>query len=75
MIRSLRSVSALVMILMSLACSHTPQPSTTAASPVKVAETKAALRDLWLGHVLGIRNMAVATMIRIQQPGMPPKRP
>jgi hypothetical protein len=27
-----------------------------------VAETKAVLRDLWLGHILSIRNVAVATM-------------
>lgn len=33
-----------------------------AASPMKVAETKALLRDLWLGHILSIRNVAVATM-------------
>lgn len=59
--RSLRSLSVLAFILMSMACT-TPQPPTTTASPAKVADTKAALRDLWLGHILGIRNVAVATM-------------
>jgi hypothetical protein len=46
---------------MSVACT-TPQVSVTPASPAKVADTKAVLRDLWLGHILGIRNVAVATM-------------
>lgn len=61
MVRSFRSLSVLVLILMSVACT-TPQPSVATASPTKVADTKAALRDLWLGHILGIRNVAVATM-------------
>ncbi|HEX7767469.1 MAG TPA: hypothetical protein VF443_12200 [Nitrospira sp.] len=61
MVRSFRSLSVLVLILMSVACT-TPQTSVSTASPAKVADTKAALRDLWLGHILGIRNVAVATM-------------
>ena len=61
MVRSLRSVSILALVLMSVACT-TPQVSVTPASPAKVADTKAVLRDLWLGHILGIRNVAVATM-------------
>lgn len=61
MVRSFRSLSVLVLILMSVACT-TPQTSVATASPTKVADTKAALRDLWLGHILGIRNVAVATM-------------
>ena len=60
MIRSLRSVFALV--LASAACASTSQPVPTVTVPIKVAETKAVLRDLWLGHILGIRNVAVATM-------------
>jgi hypothetical protein len=32
------------------------------ATPSKVAATDAALRDLWLGHILGIRDVAVATI-------------
>ena len=61
MVRSLRSLSLLALMLMSVACT-TPQTSVATASPAKVADTKAALRDLWLGHILGIRNVAVATM-------------
>ena len=59
--RLLRSLPVLVLVLMSVACT-TPQASVSTASPAKVADTKAALRDLWLGHILGIRNVAVATM-------------
>ncbi|MEQ1793548.1 MAG: hypothetical protein ABL970_05080 [Nitrospira sp.] len=59
--RTLRSLSVLALILMSVACTA-PQTQATTASPTKVADTKAALRDLWLGHILGIRNVAVATM-------------
>ena len=62
MIRSLRSVSALVLVLASVACASASQPAPTVTAPIKVAETKAVLRDLWLGHILGIRNVAVATM-------------
>jgi hypothetical protein len=61
MVRSFRSLFVLGFILISVACT-TPQTSVTTASPAKVADTKAALRDLWLGHILGIRNVAVATM-------------
>lgn len=59
--RTLQSLSVLALILMSVACT-TPQTQATTASPAKVADTKAALRDLWLGHILGIRNVAVATI-------------
>jgi hypothetical protein len=63
MTRVLLSCSALVLILASAACSHSPQPAASLeASSGKVADTKAALRDLWLGHILTIRNVAVATM-------------
>lgn len=31
------------------------------ANPAKVDATKAALRDLWLGHVFWVRNVVVAT--------------
>ena len=47
MVRSLGSISVIALILISVACT-TPQASVTAASPAKVADTKAALRDLWL---------------------------
>ena len=63
----IRALSVLVLTLSPIACAHSADsPSTatsqTAAHPVKVAETKAVLRDLWLGHILSIRNVAVATM-------------
>ena len=63
MTRVTRSLSALVLVLMSVACTHSPQAATPSATPsAKVADTRAALRDLWLGHILAIRNVAVATM-------------
>lgn len=62
MIRSRYSVPVLVLALSLTACTHTSQPAAGAASPGKVAETKVVLRDLWLGHILAIRNVAVATM-------------
>jgi hypothetical protein len=62
MIRLRYSVPALVLIISLAGCTHSPQAASSAASPAKVAETKAVLRDLWLGHILGIRNVAVATM-------------
>lgn len=62
MIRSRYSVPVLVLALSLAACTHTSQPAASAALPAKVAETKEVLRDLWLGHILAIRNVAVATM-------------
>ena len=63
-----RACSVLMLTLSPIACAHstdspaaTVSPSAT-AHPAKVAETKAVLRDLWLGHILSIRNVAVATM-------------
>lgn len=63
-----RALPVLMLTLSPIACAHstespaaTVSPSAT-AHPVKVAETKAVLRDLWLGHILSIRNVAVATM-------------
>ncbi|MBP6607847.1 MAG: hypothetical protein KA240_19375 [Nitrospira sp.] len=63
-----RVLPVFLLTLSSIACAHsadspaaTVSPSTT-AHLVKVAETKAVLRDLWLGHILSIRNVAVATM-------------
>jgi hypothetical protein len=32
------------------------------ALPAKAAQTRAALRDLWVGHVFWVRNVAVATL-------------
>ena len=61
MVRLLHSLSVFVITLMSVACT-TPQTFVATASPAKVADAKAVQRDLWLGHILGIRNVAVATM-------------
>jgi hypothetical protein len=54
-----------VVLLSPVACAHSANGTTASASqanPVKVADTKAVVRDLWLGHILSIRNVAVATM-------------
>jgi len=64
----IRALSVLVLTVSPIACAHsadssaTATPQAAAAHPIKVAETKAVLRDLWLGHILSIRNVAVATM-------------
>ena len=68
MSRSLHSLCVLILILSTTACAHAADsrpavaPAGTTASAAKVADTKAVLRDLWLGHILSIRNVAVATM-------------
>ena len=60
-----RALPLFVLLLSPIACAHsadspmTSAPKVAQASPVKVAETKMVLRDLWLGHVLSIRNVAV----------------
>ena len=63
----MHACSVFVLTLATTACAHTtdspaPAASSEAAHPAKVSETKAVLRDLWLGHILSIRNVAVATM-------------
>lgn len=63
----IHACSVLMLSLATVACAHTtdaPTPATSQAvgHQAKVAETKAVLRDLWLGHILSIRNVAVATM-------------
>jgi hypothetical protein len=63
----IHACSVLMLTLATTACAHTlevPPPAASQATghPATVAETKAALRDLWLGHILSIRNVAVATM-------------
>lgn len=37
-------------------------PQNAATVPVKIAQTKAALRDLWLGHVFWVRNVVDARL-------------
>jgi hypothetical protein len=36
-------------------------PASPTAVPVKLADTRAALRDLWIGHVFWVRNVVDAT--------------
>lgn len=59
-------VSLAVLMLSPVACAHSASSPAGApgvqANPLKVADTKSVLRDLWLGHILAIRNVAVATM-------------
>ena len=67
--REIIRVCAVLMVTLSpIACAHSADSTASSGSraatadPIKVAETKAVLRDLWLGHILSIRNVAVATM-------------
>lgn len=66
--KMVRAFSVLMLTLFPVACAHSADspgaaaPQAATAHPSKVAETKAVLRDLWLGHILSIRNVAVATM-------------
>lgn len=61
-------LSLTVLLFAPVACAHSASSPAASgaqgvqANPLKVAEAKSALRDLWLGHVLAIRNVAVATM-------------
>jgi len=63
-----RALSVLLLTLSPIACAHSADSPSAGAPPaatvqsLKVAETNAVLRDLWLGHILSIRNVAVATM-------------
>ena len=60
MSRHLRSLCALIFLSMVIACTHAPQaqpPSTAEAG--KIAKTKEALRDLWVGHIFWIRNVVL----------------
>lgn len=63
-----RTCIVLMLTVSPIACAHSADSPSSAVSqpatahPIKVAETKAVLRDLWLGHILSIRNVAVATM-------------
>jgi hypothetical protein len=40
--------------------SATTTPTTPASASTKLADTKAALRDLWLGHIFWVRNVVAA---------------
>src|SRR4051812_28838070 len=41
---------------------HAEHAAAQAPAAAKVAETSAALRDLWVGHVFWVRNVAVDTL-------------
>lgn len=66
--KSLRNAFAAVGLVAALAIGALPafaQHETHAAntpSSIKVAETSAALRDLWVGHVFWVRNVVVANL-------------
>jgi hypothetical protein len=68
MSHTFRALSLFALLLSPVACAHSSDSPTAAApqasqaKPTKVAETRAVLRDLWLGHILSIRNVAVAAM-------------
>jgi hypothetical protein len=55
--RSIVVVSILVVM-----CAVAPPAFAQAPSVVKVTETQAALRDLWVGHIFWVRNVAVDTL-------------
>jgi len=44
------------------ATTATPATQTAAAVPVSVARTRAALRDLWIGHIFWVRNVVDARL-------------
>ena len=51
--------AALTLALPALAPAATP-PAADTRAPAKLVETKAALRDLWLGHIFWVRNVVEA---------------
>ena len=53
-----QSVAVLLFAIVTLGgCAH--QPAAENPNPVRVADTKAALRDLWAGHIFWIRNVVL----------------
>lgn len=60
MSRHLRSLCALTVLSMVVACTHSPQAQAPpAAEAAKIAQMKEALRDLWVGHIFWIRNVVL----------------
>ena len=51
--------ATLACALPALAPAATP-PAAEACVPTKIADTRAALRDLWIGHVFWVRNVVEA---------------
>lgn len=56
---SLILAATLAFALPALAPAATP-PAAEACVPTKIADTRAALRDLWIGHVFWVRNVVEA---------------
>ncbi len=60
MSRQLRSLCALTVLSLVVACAHSPQAQAPPpAEAAKVAQMKEALRDLWVGHIFWIRNVVL----------------
>lgn len=53
--------AALALVLPGLISAATPQAAAMCV-PTKLADTKAALRDLWLGHIFWVRNVVEARL-------------
>ena len=54
-----QSMAMLVLAVVGLVgCAHEPR-AIEDANPARVADTKAALRDLWAGHIFWIRNVVL----------------
>ena len=54
-----QSMAMLVLAVVGLVgCAHEPR-AVEDANPARVADTKAALRDLWAGHIFWIRNVVL----------------
>ncbi|MGQ0810083.1 MAG: hypothetical protein ACT4OO_02515 [Nitrospiraceae bacterium] len=59
MIQVRQSMAVLVLAVVGLVgCAHEPRPVGD-ANPARAADTKAALRDLWAGHIFWIRNVVL----------------
>ena len=54
-----QSMAMLLLAVVGLVgCAHEPR-AVEDANPARVADTKAALRDLWAGHIFWIRNVVL----------------
>jgi hypothetical protein len=51
-------------LILSPVQSHVPAPSVPAAAQDTLDATKAALRDLWIGHVFWVRNVVLAALAK-----------
>lgn len=65
--RSILATSILAVALAAagpVSAQHAGHAVALAPAPAKVAATGAALRDLWVGHVFWVRNVAIETLAR-----------